>query len=146
MAPRSSFVRLPAILAAAGAAIFLAISVDRGLYAPGAHHLSARLPQHVNAELDTIRLIRKIYSVIAFAILGTLLAPLVPRSRRARSTAAAVAAFSATIEIVQRLTVSHEGNRSSLFDIGCGALGGLLGAWIWNAIESLRDDRARQAR
>ena len=80
------------------------------------------LPWHVLA--------RKAYSVVAFALVGYLFG----RSRRefGRETSlalctGAVALYSTGIEIGQYLVGVREGLPSNLFDVACGAAGGLLG-------------------
>ncbi len=71
---------------------------------------------------------RKAYSVIAFGVVGILAdRALGPARRPALRAALVVAAFSVAIEIGQKLHGSHEGPRSNLFDVLCGALGGWLG-------------------
>ena len=147
MTRRQIFYLCFALLAASAATIFLAISVDHGVYAPGAYSVHHELAQHThvaNAEkrlppvaqrwLSPFRILRKTYSVVAFAILGFLVAPLVRRPFRIRSDVVIVAGFSGLIEIVQKMAGSTEGYASNAFDILCGALGGLLGALLWNAI------------
>lgn len=76
--------------------------------------------------------LRKFYSIIAFAIVGYLVA----RARRtARHPAtpliigAIVAFYSGLIEAMQSVSsASPEGLVWSAFDVGCGMLGGVLGA------------------
>ncbi len=146
-----------ALLAAAAAAIFLAISVDRGVYAPGAYRVRNELAQHTNVDRDErnlspaerrwlspTRILRKGYSIVAFSILGFFVAPLVRRRYRLRADVAAVAAFSSVIEVVQKVFGSHEGYASNAFDIACGAVGGLIGGAVWNALtrRRLRDGAA----
>ncbi|GAC1309619.1 MAG: hypothetical protein NVSMB19_23440 [Vulcanimicrobiaceae bacterium] len=133
-----------ALLAVAAAVVFLAISVDADIYAPGSNDfqghtrvlgtLSKHVPNRFQHDLTRSFVLRKIYSVVAFTVVGFFSAPLMPRGRRLVAGAILVTAFSLTIELVQRSTISHEGNLSSLFDLGCGALGGVLGAAAWNAV------------
>lgn len=144
MTSRPLFLTIFALLAAAAAVVFLAISIDSGIYAPGANdqdghaHVLGTLSNHVPGrfqhDLAPSHVLRKIYSVVAFALVGLLSAPLLPRARRIAACALLVTGFSLTIEIVQRLTVSREGNLSSAFDLVCGALGGALGALAWNLL------------
>ncbi len=135
------------MLAAAAAVVFLAISLDPEVYAPGAGTLERHLPEHARVHraerhlplaarraLEPRHFLRKLYSVIAFAIVGFFAAPLIPRPARLRWDLALVASFSVVIEIAQKLTGAHESYASNLFDIACGAVGGLIGALIWNAI------------
>ncbi len=142
MTSRRLFLTIFAALAAATAVAFFAISIDSGIYAPGADdrdghaHVLGSLSQHVpdrfQHDLAPSFVLRKLYSVVAFAVFGFFSAPLLPRARRIRACALLVTGFSLLIEIVQRLTVSHESNLSSIFDIACGTVGGTLGALAWN--------------
>ncbi len=151
MTRRRIFLLCFALLAASAAAIFLAVAVDRGVYAPGAYRVHSQISQHehvANAEkrlppiaqrwLSPFRVLRKAYSVVAFSIVGFFVAPLVRRPYRLRGDAAVVAGFSGLIEVAQKLVGSTEGYASNAFDVMCGALGGLLGALIWNAIMNRR--------
>lgn len=149
MTQRQAFLTMMGLLAVAAAVVFLAISIDSEIYAPGAHDggrqaaifgaIGRHAPTRYRHDFVPHFVLRKIYSVVAFAVVGVFSAPLLGRPNRIWACALLVAAFSLTIEIVQRLTVSHESNVASLFDIGCGALGGALGGAIWNlASERLR--------
>ena len=91
-----------------------------------------RLPPRARRWLTVSIVLRKTYSIGAFAIVGFFVAPLLRRRVRVRGDAATVAAFSTVIEIVQKATGSPEGYASNLFDIGCGAVGGVLGSLAWN--------------
>jgi hypothetical protein len=75
--------------------------------------------------------LRKAYSVVAFAIVGFLYVKVVPEWRgRVPSllhTALAIAVYSGLIEVGQFLSGSHEGFASNVFDVACGAVGGALG-------------------
>lgn len=76
-------------------------------------------------------LLRKSYSIAAFALVGWLFARASSASGRIRSTlfvAFSVAAYSALIEIGQAIGQAHEGLFWNLVDVACGFLGGLLGA------------------
>jgi len=144
MTSRPIYLTIFALLAAAAAVVFLAISIDSGIYAPGAHDggrqarvldsISKHVPTRFQHDLTPTIVLRKTYSVIAFALVGFFTAPLLPRPRRIAGCALLITGFSLTIEIVQRLTVSHEGNLSSAFDLACGSLGGIFGAIGWNLI------------
>ena len=136
-----------ALLAAGAAAVFLAISVDHNVYAPGAYKVHNEIAEHTHVTsaeerlppiarrwLSPFRILRKTYSVVAFAIVGFFIAPLLRRNRRIRTDALIVAGFSTLIEIVQKAAGSVEGLPSNAFDIACGALGGILGAYAWNAL------------
>jgi hypothetical protein len=74
-------------------------------------------------------LLRKAYSVGAFALVGYLLRRALQEHGRQRAFPTcvwAVAAYSAAIEIGQSLTGSREGYLSNAIDVGCGALGGFI--------------------
>jgi hypothetical protein len=142
MTSRKAFVALFGVLALGTAAAFFALSIDRGVYAPGAWEIHeneelgrirARTPQRFKGDVNSFRILRKLYSVVAFAIVGFFAAPLFRATRRVLATALAIAAFSTAIEVAQRLTGAHESRLSNAFDIACGALGGLLGALLFNA-------------
>jgi hypothetical protein len=100
------------------------------------------LPMHllmrVFGEDDTAFaavLLRKFYSVVAFALLGFLVDKALPRTRRpALRAALIVATFSAFIEVAQKLHYAREGLLSNAFDIACGALGGWLGVVAGRAV------------
>ncbi len=158
MTRRSIFLIAFALLAAAAATVFLAISIDHDVYAPGAGKVSRQIAEHTNVRaaerdlppvaqrwLSPVRVLRKAYSVVAFAIVGFFAAPLVRRRYRLRGDAAIVAGFSTLIEVVQKVAGSSEGYASNVFDILCGALGGVLGAALWNALmhRRLRGGAAR---
>jgi hypothetical protein len=75
-------------------------------------------------------LVRKFYSVLAFGVLGFLIArALGARLSLSRlvAVAACVAALSAIIEVFQRLNPVHESRLSSALDVLCGAIGGAVG-------------------
>jgi glycopeptide antibiotics resistance protein len=79
--------------------------------------------------------LRKVYSIVAFTIVGlTVNVALTPSRRRTLWTIVAVAAFSACIEVAQKVHHAREGLASNLFDVACGALGGYLGAMIVEAV------------
>jgi len=72
-------------------------------------------------------LLRKLYSIVAFTVLGFIVDKALPRARRpALRAALIVAAFSAAIEVAQKLHHAREGPLSNAIDIACGALGGWL--------------------
>jgi hypothetical protein len=83
-------------------------------------------------SLDFAVVLRKLYSLVAFALVGYLVA----RARRAARQPAApliigaiVAFYSAFIEAMQStLSWPPEGLVWSAFDIACGLVGGVLGA------------------
>lgn len=97
---------------------------------------AARIPHDGWLSLHVI--LRKVYSIVAFTIVGFVLdKALPPTRRRALRAALLVAAFSAVIEVGQKLHHAPEGLRSNLFDIGCGAFGG----WLAIAFQRLAPSR-----
>jgi hypothetical protein len=73
-------------------------------------------------------LLRKAYSIAAFALVGfTADKALGPSTKAALRAALAVAAYSAAIEIAQAARGSHEGVAWNVVDVLCGAAGGWLG-------------------
>jgi hypothetical protein len=73
-------------------------------------------------------LLRKTYSIAAFALVGfTADKALGPSARAALRGALAVAAYSAAIEVAQAALGSHEGLVWNAVDVLCGAAGGWLG-------------------
>jgi len=79
--------------------------------------------------------VRKLYSIVAFTLLGFVVHLALPRSRRpALRAALIVAAFSALIEVAQKLRHAHEGLLSNAVDVACGALGGWLAVTIARAL------------
>jgi lipoprotein signal peptidase len=77
-------------------------------------------------------LLRKVYSLIAFAVVGAAFGRAAHEWNRPLSllqTAFAVALFSSAIEVGQKLAGSNEGLTWNAIDAGCGALGGAL-AWL----------------
>jgi hypothetical protein len=68
-------------------------------------------------------LVRKSYSIVAFALVGYLLS-------RALGVAGAVGAYSLAIEVCQDLAGSHEGLVFNAIDVICGLVGGYLGRII----------------
>ncbi len=147
MQTRAVFLTIFGLLAAAAAAVFLGISIDRNLYAPGyekfALHLGVRdaigsqFPALYDHDLGTERIVRKIYSVVAFAIVGFFASPLFVATIRLRTSALLIMGFSLAIEIAQRAMHYPESLVSNAFDLACGALGGLLGAIAWNGVARL---------
>ena len=78
-------------------------------------------------------LLRKSYSIAAFAIIGFLFSGALEASNKSRPgffTALAIAAYSLVIEIVQALVGSHEGLGWNAIDVACGFVGGYLGAGL----------------
>lgn len=78
--------------------------------------------------------LRKVYSIVAFALLGFVVHLALPRTRRpALRAALVVAAFSAVVEVAQKLRGAHEGLLSNAFDVACGAFGGWLAVTLARA-------------
>lgn len=76
-------------------------------------------------------LVRKLYSIVAFALIGFVVDKALPPTRRpALRATLIVAAFSAAIEVAQKLRYAPEGPLSNAIDIACGALGGWLAVRI----------------
>ncbi len=99
-------------------AIFYALAVSRDVYEATT---PAGIPWHV--------LLRKVYSVIAFALIGgTAIWAL--RIRSAWPYVFGVAAYSGAIEVGQYVAGAREGLDWNAFDVACGALGGALAATI----------------
>ena len=74
-------------------------------------------------------LLRKVYSIAAFALVGfTADRALAPSVRGPLRAAVLTAAYSAAIEVVQARLGSHEGLAWNAVDVLCGAAGGWLGA------------------
>lgn len=102
-----------------------------GLAVNGEVYVAASPPefaQHV--------LLRKVYSIVAFAVLGAAYS-FARRYARPADAAVAVALYSGLIEIGQWFT-SEEPLGWNLFDVACGALGGALGAAALNRFAAAR--------
>ena len=85
------------------------------------------------AWLDIHVLLRKLYSVIAFTVLGTLAARAAQTSGMRASPLTVgwwLAFFSLAIEIAQARTPPPEGLGWNTVDVACGWLGGWLGGLI----------------
>ncbi|HTD38836.1 MAG TPA: hypothetical protein VK669_15100 [Candidatus Limnocylindrales bacterium] len=84
-------------------------------------------------------ILRKLYSIVAFALLGFIVNRALPPARRpALRAALIVAIFSGFIEIAQKLNHAPEGLLSNAIDIGCGGLGGWLGVVLDRAAARAR--------
>ncbi len=108
------------IVASVVAAIFFVAAISNELY-----QLTSppSLSWHV--------LLRKIYSVLAFALVGYLLRRALAEHGREAIVVrciVGIAAYSGAIEIAQALLGSHEGFAWNAVDVACGALGGALGS------------------
>ncbi len=90
-------------------------------------------------------LLRKAYSIVAFAAVGFSADKALGSYERARVRGAVlVALYSATIEIAQART--HEGLLWNTVDVACGAAGGWLGVSAGRIIRSRRDGRRKRRR
>ncbi len=79
--------------------------------------------------------LRKLYSIVAFTLIGFVVDRALPRARRpALRAALVVAALSAVIEIAQKARGAHEGLLSNAFDVACGAFGGWLAVTLARAL------------
>ena len=102
--------------------------------------LPVGLLEHLFGEDDggwqpVVFALRKLYSVVAFTLIGFVVhKALPPASHPAARAAVIVAGVSALIEIAQKARHAHEGIMSNLFDILCGAFGGWLAVAIARAL------------
>ncbi len=160
MSRRSLYLTIYAILALSAAIVFFFISTDHRIYAPGAYTLHHAIADRGLGDIhDEIRqsegglpfgrhafstyvILRKFYSIVAFTVVGLFSAPLLARRVRIRADAAIVAGFSAIIEVGQKFSIApYESLAWETFDVACGAVGGVLGALLWNALSDLRSRR-----
>lgn len=119
-APRRRFNTAHAWLVVAAALLF-AISLNPDIERATSPHIFG---------LQVI--LRKTYSVVAFGLVGFLLAEV----RRSRfydvfPVALLIALYSATIELTQFALGSHEGLYWNVVDVLCGFLGGYFGAALY---------------
>jgi len=78
--------------------------------------------------------LRKLYSVVAFTLIGFVVHRALPRARRpALRAALVVAGLSAVVEVAQKARGAHEGLLSNAFDVACGAFGGWLAVTLARA-------------
>lgn len=70
---------------------------------------------------------RKLLSILAFAVAGLAISPLLSSRYGILKAILSVAALSAGIELAQHFTGSNETLRWNLIDIACGAVGGAIG-------------------
>jgi hypothetical protein len=106
------------LLAALAAAILFAVALNDAIYEATS---PSGLAWHV--------VLRKTYSVAAFALVGYLLRRALGEHARMRVTPISVwgmAAYSAAIELGQAAVGSHEGLVWNAVDVACGALGGAI--------------------
>jgi len=145
MSRRAKITLVFASLAAAVAAVFYAFAVDGDFYAPGAmavhftygeyfDQLRAHAPHRLRHDINAVFFVHKTYSIIAFAVVGFLIAPIVTPRRRIAWCMLAVGMFSTLIEIGQKLIGVRESLLSNFFDIGCGIVGGAIGGAAWNLV------------
>ena len=105
------------------------------------HTLPLGLLEHLFGEDDgewrsVLVGLRKLYSIVAFTVVGFVVHKALPPSRRpALRAAVVVAALSALIEVAQKVRHAHEGLASNAFDVLCGAFGGWLAVTIARAIK-----------
>lgn len=109
--------------------ILIAISVPWALFiaALSSDFYNATSPPQFGLHV----LMRKVYSVGAFALVGYLIARALRECSLALTTRAIIvlgAIYSGAIEIAQFENGSQEGIWWNLFDVGCGALGGAIAA------------------
>jgi hypothetical protein len=132
---RSKLGRIARVVLALGVAagfFVLALSAD-AYHATSPAHLATlifgseagRLGDPFGISLHVV--LRKLYSIAAFAVVGLCAELALPLSRRpALRMGLLVAAYSAAIEYGQYLDGSLEGPWWNAFDIGCGGVGGWL--------------------
>lgn len=101
----------------------LVAAVDNGVY-------EATSPTSLSYHV----LLRKLYSVVAFAVVGFPIArarQLTGSSATASSIGWVVAGYSAVIEVLQFfLDPPPEGLLSNAIDVACGFFGGAIAAWL----------------
>jgi len=106
----------------AAAALFLALAISRSVYdltSPG------NWPLHLLA--------RKLYSIVAFAIIGYFFGETAAESgspARPLVAGGAIGLYSLCIEVAQHFVGSHEGFRSNVADVAAGIIGGAIGGAI----------------
>ena len=110
-------------MAAVFSVVLLVAAVDNGVY-------EATSPTSLSYHV----LLRKLYSVVAFAVVGFPIArarQLTGRSSTASSIGWVVAGYSALIEVLQFfLDPPPEGLLSNVIDVACGFVGGAIAAWL----------------
>ena len=111
--------------------VLLVLAVDNGVY-------EATSPTSLSYHV----LLRKLYSVVAFAVVGfpiTRARQLTGRSSTASSIGWVVAGYSAVIEVLQFfLDPPPEGLLSNVIDAACGFFGGAIAAWLASRIFKTR--------
>jgi hypothetical protein len=118
-------------LAAVFALVLLVAAVDNGVY-------EATSPTAWSYHV----LLRKVYSVVAFAVVGfpiTRARQLTARSASVSSIGLLIAAYSTVIEVLQYfLDPPPEGLPSNAIDIACGYIGGAIAAWAASRVFKTR--------
>lgn len=91
--------------------------------------------------------VRKLYSIGAFAVVGFVIARELRSDGRATVlwSIAGASLFSAAIEVAQHAAGAREGLKWNIIDILCGAIGGILGALVALLLRRLRPKSARYA-
>jgi hypothetical protein len=111
------------------ARLFITLCVATALYLAAIDNDVYLIASPPNLAWHTF--LRKAESLVAFALVGLLAGWTIgPRRKLSLVLALLLGAYSALIEIGQRLTGTHESLRLSLFDVACGAVGGIVAAWI----------------
>jgi len=90
--------------------------------------------------------LRKLESIVAFVIVATSMNWWLMLRRPRAVLALCTAAYSALIEIGQRLSGSHEQLAESLFDVACGAAGGYIAGLLARTLWKRARDRSTGAR
>ena len=106
-------------IAGFAAILFFALAINNDVYALTSPY---QLEWHI--------VLRKTYSIVAFAIVGYCVRRAFDDHKRSRSVwlaTGALALYSALIELVQAVGGSHEGLGWNAIDVACGAIGGFLG-------------------
>lgn len=110
-------------MAAVFSVVLIVAALDNGVY-------EATSPTSLSFHV----LLRKLYSVVAFAVVGFPIArarQLTGRSATASSIGWVVAGYSAIIEVLQFfLDPPPEGLLSNVIDVACGFFGGAIAAWL----------------
>jgi len=118
-------------IAAVFSVALLVAAVDNGVY-------EATSPTSLSYHV----LLRKLYSVVAFAVVGfpiTRARQLTGRSAAASSIGWVVAGYSAVIEVLQFfLDPPPEGLLSNVIDVACGFFGGAIAAWLASRFSKTR--------
>jgi hypothetical protein len=119
------------LLALAAGAGFFALALSDSVYdvtSPGT------MPHHV--------IVRKLYSLVCFSLLGLLFSRSLAPSGLARTVARAalvVGAYSTLVENSQHFMGSTESLKWNAVDIALGAIGGGLGGavdWLWSSLRA----------